>query len=106
MLCCVSVYKSFRRFIVTRDEFDFIYADELTLFDNELATDNGVIHSAGLAEHHGRDRVMQRPGVIQPVQVNRGEIRAFSALQAANIRATQDIRPATRSEPEGFACGH
>ena len=74
--------------------FLFIQRYQLPFFDYKFAADNCKIHPDRLAENHGRNRVMQRSGVIQTVQIDCAEIGAFSGFQAADIGTPQHGCPA------------
>jgi len=66
-----------------------IYGYQLAFFDYKLAAGYCKSTRTRLAEHHRGHRVMQRPGVIQAVQIDRTEIGAFPGFQAADVGAAQ-----------------
>ena len=62
---------------------------DLPVFHDDPTVDDRVPRLLRRAEHGGRDRVVQRAGIIDRVQVDAEEICAHPGGQRADIRAAQ-----------------
>ncbi len=69
------------------DQLAFIHSAQLPFLDNELATDNGVIHIDRLTKYDRRDRIVH-PGKLNPIQIDGEEVSTLSTFQATDIGAT------------------
>ncbi len=103
-MCSSRFQQTFGSLVMLHNEFVLIHCDQLALLDYELAADHCVICTPRLAEHHGRDGVMQRPGIIQGIQADGKKVGALAGFERANVRSGRARLP-RRAWPIPGRCG-
>jgi hypothetical protein len=79
---------------VLLDQRREVNAHQPALIDDFPAVDDGNIHPRWSTKDNGGERVVQRPGVFQPIEADGDEIGALSPLERPEIVAAQDGRAA------------